>query len=249
MALLVDGSSPSVEELQRYEAGVTEMANTEGIDLGAKASIARDQIVTELTELLNRNGNTQGQSVMGRVVLTEPLRRWLVMGALAAVYGEGRLSQVSERYAGKWADFARLAKEAKQWLMRAGIGMTGAPLRRPGAPELTVIAGSLPAGSYFFRYAWAAVGDQESEASDLAVVTLSAPGGVRLTAGAPPAGAAGWNIFAGEVESELALQNSAPIAIGEPWELNSGGLAGGRAPSGGQTPDSYIRVPNILPRG
>ncbi|MDX1980368.1 MAG: hypothetical protein SFV51_08870 [Bryobacteraceae bacterium] len=249
MALLVDGSSPSVEELQRYEAGVIEMANTEGIDLGAKASIAREQIVTELIELLNRNSDGQGQSVMGRVVLTEPLRRWLVMGALAAVYGEGRLSQVSERYAGKWADFARLAGEAKQWLVRAGIGVAGAPLRRPGAPELTVLEGSAPAGSYFFRYTWAAVGGQESEAGDMAVVTLSAPGGVRLTPGAAPTGAVGWNVFAGEVESELAMQNGAPIAIDEPWEWNSGNLDAGRPPSGGQAPDSYVRVPNVLLRG
>lgn len=249
MALLADGSAPSMEEIQRYEAGIIEWANTEGIDLGAKATIARDQIVSELVELLDRNPGASGHGVTGRIVLTEPLRRWLVMGTLAAAYGDARLSQVSERYAAKWKDYRREASEAKQWLIRAGIGLASSPMPKPAAPLVETTAGSAAAGTYFFRYTWSGSNGQQSEPSDPGVATLAGSGGLRVSPGAPPPNATGWNIFAGYVESDLSLQNTIPLALGSAWEWQTGELADGPGPGAGQPPDSMVRVPNILPRG
>lgn len=250
MALLVDGSCPTLAELKRYEGAIAEVANTEGIDLGEKMLLAREEIVTELGKFLKEQGTfAGGDSGSSQVVLNEPLRRWLVLHSIASVYREARFGQVSDRYGAKWKEYSQLAYQAKHDLMSSGIGVAWNAISRPAKVQVSAVAGSVAAGTYFVRISWVGHAGAESEASDPVVYELQTAGGLRVTAGQPPAGATGWNVYAGQFESEVALQNAEPNATSAYWDWTAGALVAGRSPSPGQLADVSIRVFNSLLRG
>lgn len=250
MALLVDGSSPSIAELERYEGSIAAVANTEGIDLGAKVQLVRDEVTTETVKLLSEQGTlTDPGRSAAQIVLTEPLRRWLVLESIASVYREARFGQVADRYGAKWKEYAQLAYRAKRDLMSSGVGICWNSLRKPSRPDVSQVAGSMAAGTYFVRVSAVNAAGSESEASEPAAIVLASAGGLRVTLTGATDGASGWDVYAGVVESEMALQNTAPLTVGSYWEKTSGTLASGRAPSNGQSPDGFMRIFNGLARG
>lgn len=250
MALLVDGSSPAVTDLEKYEGSISGIANTEGIDLGTKMTLARDEIATELGRFLKEQGtfaSIEGGSSL--VVLTEPLRRWLTLQALTAFFREARLGQVSDRYAAKFQEYSQLAYQAKHDLMSSGIGVVWNPLRKPGQPTVSSVPGSLPAGTYFVRASWVGPAGAESESSDPVAFTLASAGGIRVSLDGGPSNAAGFNVYVGQLESEVTLQNATPALPGVPVDVAAATLANGKTPSAGQLPDVLVRVFNSLLRG
>ncbi len=250
MALLVDGSYPTVEELQRYEGAIADVANTERIDIGDKMSLARAEIGTELSRFLKeqRSFSSTG-GAESQVVLTEPLRRWLVLHSIAGVYREARFGQVSDRYGAKWKEYSQLAYQARHDLMSNGIGVVWTPIHRPGRPVTATIAGNLAAGTYFMRISWTGPDGVESEASEPVAHTLASTGGIRVMAAAAPTPAVGWRLYAGQLEAELTVQGDQSQLVDEPLDLTGELSTAGHAPSAGQLPDVLVRVFNSLLRG
>lgn len=251
MALLVDGSSPSLEELERYEGAITKVADTEGIDLGAKMQAARDEITTEVVKLVTERGACMDPSLWAtQIVLTEPLRRWLALESIAAVYREARFGQVADRYGAKWSDYSAMAYRAKRDLLSSGLGITGSPLRKPAKPGVAAIGGTVASGSYFVRISVVNSAGAESESSDPVAYTLASAGGLRVSLALSTYGTAtGWNVYLGQVESEMMLQNSTPLGLQASWDFSTGLPVAGRAPGNGQNPDNFIRIYNGLARG
>src|SRR5690242_20632984 len=121
MALLTDGDVSTIEDLKSYESAILELANTEGIDLTAKAKLASSEIAAELAPFLAREGHAADLARNG-VVVTPSLRLWHMVQTLCVVYRDAYHSQLNDRYKAKWNEYQRLAHRIRGLAFDTGIG-------------------------------------------------------------------------------------------------------------------------------
>jgi hypothetical protein len=248
MALWRDESTPTVQDLRLQESGLLEMAGIENVDLQDKIMAARTEIENELLLYLDENGG-DAKTDLGRAVVTSHLHQWLVFHTLSVIYRDAHFNQVSERYKGKWREYASLASEARRNVWVAGIGLVSRALYRPGAPHVAIISGAGAAGSYFVRASWVSASGEESEASVTVSLVKPNTGFIVVTVSGQPSAVTGWNVFVGNSEDSISRQNSSPISVAANWTEPTGGLVKGANPPTGQTPDTYIRKHHIIMRG
>ncbi|MBV6430875.1 MAG: hypothetical protein IANPNBLG_00995 [Bryobacteraceae bacterium] len=251
MALWKDGSTPKIADLTRYERGVIRVASVESIDLQDKIDLARREAGTCLKRFLESSAYaSNADSAMDRVVITEPLARWVTMLALSLAYREAHFSNLSERYQGKWEEYKVEAARIRDEFFLSGVGCVSNPLERPGIPVIEIVAGDGPADTYYAATAWVDSSGNESEASDISVAVLSQAGSsIEVFPGTPPPPAVAWNVYAGHSDTELKRQNSTPLGVANRWTVPAAGLADGPEPSTGQPPDHYVHGMNYLRRG
>lgn len=246
MALWIDGSMPSLADLQRYDSGLVAVASTEGIDVEEKIAGARAEISTALDAFLASEGSTVR---LDQIVATEALTRWAIAHSLALTYRDAHFHHLSERHKGNWKAYESEARTAMATLFQLGVGFTSAPLRRPAKPGVSTASGTQPAASYFVRISWVNALGGESEASDIQAFVQASPGGITVTPVGAPANATGFHVFAGNTADAQFQQNASPLALPGSWTLPGGGLTGGRAPGAGQPSEGYVRRSNRLNRG
>lgn len=250
MALWVDGSAPSLEDLQAYESGVYAMSSAEGIDLAEKIRLSQQEITTELEEFIADLGGAGGQKfTIEQVVITEPLRRWATLRALALAYRDAHYNQSSERYKGRWQEYSGQSNEARWQLWRAGVGVVRAPLRKAAPPLITAVSGNVPAGSYFVRICWVDGQGEMSEASEIKSWTLTATGGFEVSAPTAPVNISGWNVYVGSTADTIRKQNTVVLALTAKWAVTQAGFVQGEPAPTGQTADYLVRQANLLRRG
>jgi len=147
MALLLDDPGVGPEELAAHDGSLLETATAEGIDLGKKVLLARDEIALELTATLGQaTPPAAGRDPLAGVVVTPALRLWLVFRSLELVYREVCNRQVNDRYQGKWKEHRELAKWAARLLGEIGIGTVTDPIPQAPAVGVTRVAGGWRAG-------------------------------------------------------------------------------------------------------
>ncbi len=247
MALFSDGGISTISDLRAHETGILEAANSEGIDLGAKLALADQEIGAQLTRFLRRQGEQRAEA--GNVAVSAVLRQWHALHTLALTYRDLYYNQLNDRYRAKWTEYSRLAREASSLLFETGTGIVDSPIRKADAPEPGSTAGPLAAATCFARVAWVDARGQEGSPSD--AVAWSGAEGSKLTVRAvnAPEGAAGWNVYVGESDDAVQLQNDSPLAAGQVWEEPDTGLRSGRRPGEGQTPDRTVTLSRVLQRG
>jgi hypothetical protein len=249
MALLNDRLI-SIEDLCLLDSSVLEVASTEGIDLTVKLQSAVNDIRMHLTKFFSVRQNHATASVAAaRTVMTEPLKKWVTLHALALTYQDAQHNQMNERYEKKASQYARLAHEARLLLFASGVGQVVTPLPRAAAPILATIGGSAPQGVYYVQVNW--VGKTgEGAASEVltADVTANTTLGVEMSSEVP-AGVTGWNVFVGLSPTELLKQNASALAVGLQWILPASGLSAGLGPGTGQQPEFWVTDAHVLGRG
>ena len=246
MALLTDGMITSLADLQALDSAILETAKDEGVDLAAKSAVAEEELGLELAAFLLRmrgcgaDPAQAGTADVSRVVVTPPLKRWHALQTLAAVYGDVYNSQLNDRYLGKWKHFSQLARETADVLYELGVGIAGSPVPRATKPAL---AGSGPAaaGVYAVKVAWRSATAVQGAPSEAAMWDTANGSQVVVNPGAAPAGANGYDVYAGISEESLARQNASPVPAGQMWVMPPEGLVPGPPPGNGQTPDTWIR--------
>lgn len=249
MALLMDVPGVGPEELAAHDGSLLETAAAEGIDLGKKVLLARDEIALELTAMLRQaTPPPAGRDPLAGVVVTPALRLWLVFRSLELVYREICNRQVNDRYQGKWKEHRELAKWAARLLGEIGIGTVINPIAQARAVETTRVAGELASGVYYLRSAWTNADGDEGAAGPETAVEAEGGDGLLVTAGPPPAMAAGWNLYAGTDPSKLVLQNNSPVAATESYTVATL-VSGTRGPGEGQAPQQYHHVRGVMQRG
>lgn len=246
MALFTDGNASDVADLRAYDAAVTEVAAAEGVALQAKLELAMQEIGVELEEFLART--TQGQARLSQVVVTPALKQWHALRTLALVYGDIHNSHVNQRFERKWADYQMRARWAAETLFRIGLGLVSNPIPKAAAPVVRTLGGTLAPGTYVIKVAWVDGRGETGAASDPVVWTLGGEGALGVRVVDPPPAAAGFHVYAGSSERDLARQTEAPQELGTEWV--SGGDLGRRFPArAGQEPERYVRNDRILMRG
>jgi hypothetical protein len=238
MALFTDGPLGTVTDLMGYESAILEVAVTEQIDLTIKLGLAHEEIGIEMEAFLAGQATSVG---LGEIVATDPLVKWETFHALAMVYRDAYHRQLNDRYEPKWTEYQRLSQWAREALKQTGVGVTFDPVPRAAKPLLSVEAGANGPATYFARIAWLNAVGEEGDVSAIATLTTTAAGALVVTPVNPPAIATGWNVYVGYTVEEQTLQNDIPVGLAELWMEPVSGIRQGAAPTGGQTPDYYLR--------
>ena len=251
MALFTDGNPADIEYLRSYESGILDVAETEGIDLGAKLTLAAEEIGNTLLVFVTRQGSPdvqlrRRQVGLTAVVTTPALRRWHATRTLVLIYRDAFGMQLNERYANKVTEYTAVSKQAEEELFQIGIGLSTAPVEKAGQPN--VGSAVVNANTYFIRVSWVNGAGNEGVPSDATAGALSA--GATVTAPAVPnSRIAGWNIYAGISADTVTLQNFAPLAIGANWTFTGAIVAGGAPAGNGQIADYFLVDHHITLRG
>ena len=259
MALFIDGSVSSMEDLTAQDSQLLDVASIEGIDVTQKLALAQDELTLELNALLTRLSYVDQlfwlapQPNLGSVVVTPALKLWHTFRSLEMVYSDAYNSQLNDRYAGKRDQFHSSAKWAYEMLIQAGIGVASVPVPRAAIPEVTAAAAAapgtpLPDGTYYVTVAWVNAAGEDGACAVPATMATTGSSLRVQPAGAPPKTAAGWNVYVGIGPDSMALQNGSPVAIGQTW-LQPAALAAGRPPGPGQRPSYLKPVPRVIQRG
>ena len=253
MALFTDGSISTIGDLLGYESAILDVAKTEQIDLTRKLKLAEEEIHVDLQAFLSRQNDTGEFDPLleltavtpwwriNQVVVTEPLHKWHTFRALSLTYRDAYNRQLNDRYQGKWAEYETLVGWASGALFETGVGMVGDPVPRAAQPQITTASGTHAAATYFVSVTWIGHTGAESAPSELLSITVPANNGLIVTAITPPAGAIGWNVYAGYSGADLSLQNVAPLGASQPWIEPATGLTKGCAVGDGQHPETFLQ--------
>ncbi len=252
MALFTDGPISSIDDLAARDSQLLSVASVEGIDVTQKIKLAQDEIELEIKTLLKGASHgywCAGDPDLGPVVVTPALKMWHALRSLELVYGDAFNSQLNDRYAGKRDQFHEMAKGAYEKLVDTGLGIAACPVAQASAPTAATSSGvALPDGTYFVTTGWVNAQGEEGACAVPTTLTTSTCT-LAVKAGAPPANAAGWNVYVGWGPDELYRQNVAAIDPGATWLQPPVVGTSGAAPGTGQSPTYWKPVPRILQRG
>src|SRR5471030_3456545 len=150
MALFMDGSVSSMDDLTAQDSQLLDTASVENIDVTRKLALAQDELGLDLDTLLTRLSYTEqpfwytSPPKISTVVVTPPLKMWHTFRALEMVYADAYNSQLNDRYAGNRDQFHTRAQWAYGKLAEAGIGIASDPIPRAATPNVTTVSGALP---------------------------------------------------------------------------------------------------------
>lgn len=253
MALLTDGSVSTIGDLLGYESAILNVAKAEQIDLTRKLKLAEEEVMVDLEAFLARQNDTWEYDPLvniaavnpwwqiNQIVVTRPLHKWHTFRALCLTYRDAYSRQLNDRYQGKWTEYDQLSGWASGALFEMGVGVVGEPVPRATQPQVTTAAGAQAAATYYARVTWIGSSGAEGAPSEVLCITVPAGNGLIATTISPPAGATGWNVYAGGLANGLSRQNSAPMAVGQPWIEPAAGLINGNAMGNGQEPDTFLQ--------
>lgn len=261
MALFTDGPACTIDELMEEDSGLLETAQTVGINVTAKLRLAMSEVQSELETWLMRPTPVSGFGPIGspwirpvdigHVVVTRELARWEKMQALAMVYRDAYFSQLVDRYQGKWDEYAKLTRYARDQFVANGIGLVADPVPKaelPVAGSVAVVS-SQAGGTFYACVAWVNPAGQEGEASDAVSMVVPANNLLTVTATGAPAGVSGFYVYAGSALKSMTLQTETVLPAGATFTWVPGAVTSQQQPGRGQKPDYVRPLPRTMLRG
>ena len=258
MALFTDPDVVSLDDLLKFESSLVQVSSTHGIDVETKIRLAVDEIGDKILLCLlqaGAPGQWTGTTELGlsNVVLSSPLYRWICFNSLARVYAEAYNVQLNTRFQGKWTEYQQQGTQASNLVLASGIGVVTSPLAKPGLPVIAVSQGTISAPAVFVQVSWTGNHNQESAPSPVAGTVLNGAASIQITPSELrsdiPTNATGWNVYAASAQGNLTLQTDVPVALDQAWQMPASGIAIGRRPETGQSPELTISFSKRLQRG
>jgi hypothetical protein len=254
MALFVDGPAATIDDLIDQDAGLLGVAQTTGINVSTKLRLAQEEIRTQLEFWILKPRPTI-EVLWGpvlrieQVVVTETLKRWETMHALALVYRDAYFSLLADRYQAKWREYALQARNVSESFIASGMGLVSDPLRRPPPPVLSSITGPQSGGTFYASVAWVNAEGQEGAASVASSITIS--DGNLMTVGVvdAPGNAVGFRVYAGTALTSMFRQNDVTLPVNLTYTYIPGQIIQGVLPGLGQKPDFVRRLVRTQLRG
>ena len=254
MALFIDGPANSVDALTDEDSGLLDTAETCGINVSRKLRLAWEEIHSDLHLWLERP-----RPVMevvwaptlrtDQIIVSDPLRRWERMSALAHVYRDAYFSQLVDRYQAKWDEYTALTRGAREIFVATGLELTADPVRKAEPPLLGTTAGASAGGMLYASVAWVNASGQEGQASDASSITTAAGRFMTVSATGARNNATGFNVYAGSTPDSMTLQNAVPLSAGSAYTYVPGMVSGGRCPGHGQSAQFRRRLTRTILRG
>jgi len=259
MALFTDAGVVTINDLLQYEGTLVQVASDHDINVDTKIQLAMSGISDRVMLWLLNIGASDPQFLIRRliglstVVVTDPLRRWIVFESLGRIYAEAYNLQLNTRFQGKWNEYQRESKSAADYAFQSGIGIVFNPLPEPALPLVSVQTGSSSAAGLYVQTTWVDIKGCESAASPVNGLILPAGSSISVamaegSVGAPAA-AVGWNVYIGVDQSAATRQTTAPQQIGSTWQLPASGITSGSQVGPGQMPNFFVRTSKQILRG
>jgi hypothetical protein len=259
MALFTDAGVVTINDLLQYEGTLVQVASDHDINVETKIGLATSGISDRLMLWLLNIGGSDPQFLTRRliglstVVVTDPLRRWVVFESLSRIYAEAYNLQLNTRFQGKWTEYQQEAQLAADYAFQSGIGIVFNPLPEPGLPLVSIQTGTSGAAALYVQTTWVDSKGGESAPSPVNGLILAAGSSITVamaegSVGAPPA-AVGWNVYIGVDQGSATRQTSVPQQIGSTWELPASGITSGSVAGQGQMPNFFIRTSKQILRG
>jgi hypothetical protein len=259
MALFTDAGVVTFDDLLQYEGTLVQVASDHGINVETKIGLATIGISDRLLLWLLNIGASDPQFLTRRgiglstVVVTDPLRRWIVFESLSRVFAEAYNLQLNTRFQGKWTEYQQEAKSAADFAFQSGIGIVFNPLPEPALPLVSLQTGTSSAAALYVQTTW--VDSKGAESAPSPVNGLVIPAGSSISVAmaegsvdAPPA-AVGWNVYIGVDQGGATRQTATPQQIGSTWQLPASGVTSGSLAGQGQMPNFFIRTSKQILRG
>jgi len=254
MALFVDGPASTIGDLTDQDAGLLDIALTNGINVSTKLRLAVEEIRTDLHLWLLRPRPTL-ELIWGptlhieQIVVTPALKRWETMHALALVYRDAYFSQLVDRYQAKWQEYAKLARDASESFIAGGLGLVSDPVVQAGPPLLSATPGPQQGGTFYASVTWVNATNQEGTPSFASSITVSDGNLMTVAVSGAPKNAVGFNVYAGTLLTAMVRQNDVPLAVGATYLYVPGETKQGPLPGTGQTPDFIRPLARTMLRG
>ena len=190
---------------------------------------------------------------LSTVVITEPLRRWIVFESLSRIFAEAFNLQLNTRFQGKWKEYQNEAKSAAEFCFQSGIGIVFSALREPALPLVSVSnrfseSGCLVRANHVGGRQGCRERTESSKRTD-SYCWFQHFGRDGRRFSHAPAAAVGWNLYIAVDQSVPTRQTIVPSEIGSTWQLPAGGIVIGSALGQGQMPNFYIRTSKQILRG
>ena len=262
MALFTDGALTTLDQLAAQDTAVLSVASTEGIDVTAKLTLARNELGAELLAAASRSpfspsnpsiwwpGMILTSSLhLSTIVVTQPLQMWHTFHTLELVYRDAYYNQLNDRYLAKWNAYIDLSKWASGLLFQIGVGIAADPVAIAQTPQVHITSGISPAALYFVQVAWLNSRSEEGVPSAVTSASVPSQSSLEVIAINAPPNAIGWNVYAGPTVDNVTLQNTVTLDPAQPWTLPGTGLVTGRPPGNGQPPSYFRPLPRYLQRG
>ncbi len=259
MALFTDGPACTIHDLTDEDSGLLQTAESVGINVTAKLRLAMSEVQSELEAWLLRPQPAMGvvgspwllPPGIGQVVVTPELARWEKMQALAMVYRDAYFSQLVDRYQGKWDEYAKLTRYARDQFVANGIGLVGDPMPRAELPVLGSASTSTTqaGGAFYAAVAWVNVAGQEGAASEAGSIRIPANNLMTVMASGAPANAVGFNVYAGTALGMMTRQNQVALPAGATFTWIPGAFTSSITAGNGQKPDYTRPLPRTMLRG
>ena len=255
MALFMDGSISTMEDLVAQESTILDLASTEGIDLTRKLALAQEEVGIDLAVAMLRRGTIDRtaystvQAVLCSVTVSSPLRLWHTFHTLEMAFRDAYYNQLNDRYKEKWNEYKRLSRWAYDRLVELGVGMVGDPIARAEAPSVSLVPGNQPAATYCVTATWINKSGQEGSAAQIQAISAPVGNVLVISPVNAPANATAWNVYVGYSAETMALQNATPLGRQAAWVQPETGIVTGRGPGNGQAPNSTCLMPQVFQRG
>ncbi len=257
MALFVDGPVSTAGDLAQVDGGLLDAAASHSINVTSKLELAHDSLASDIQLWLDRFRSPDRLFVAGsvtgyrleQVVVSDSIRHWERMQALALVYRDAWFADLAERYRVRWDEYAKQSRDAYERFVASGLALVGDPLKKAAPPALTTFAGPQRGGSFYAAVAWINAAGQEGAASEIS--SLDVPDGqiMVVTAGAAPTNATGYNVYVGTTLGTLTQRNDIPLPVTSSFTYIPGNAASTRQPGNGQAPDFIRPLRRTLLRG
>jgi hypothetical protein len=259
MALFTDAGVVTLNDLLQYEGTLVQVASDHDINVDTKIQLAMSGIGDRLMLWLLNIGASDPQFVARRmlglstVVVTDPLRRWIVFESLSRIYGEAYNLQLNTRFQGKLTEYQQEARSAADYAFQSGIGIVFNALPEPAMPLVSVQTGTSSAAALYVQTTWVDVKGCESAPSAVNGLILVADSSITVAmaegSANAPAAAIGWNVYVGVDQSSATRQTLTPQQIGSTWQLPASGIISGNLAGNGQMPNFFIRTSKQILRG
>jgi hypothetical protein len=177
------------------------------------------------------------------------MKRWHALHTLEIVYRDAFNNQLNDRYQAKLNEYRELSRSARANALLFGIGLVQDPVPKAQQPSLSLTPAASVGGTVYVQISWASGMGKEGAPSDVTAFTVPASNGLTVTPSAPPAVAAGYNVYAGASASGLSLQNGSLIAANQSFVLPATLSTSGNPPGTGQPADVYITGGPLMRRG
>jgi hypothetical protein len=254
MALFIDGPANSVDALTDEDSGLLDTAETCGINVSRKLRLAWEEIHSDLYLWLERPRPAL-EAVwapilrVDQIIVSDPLRRWERMSALAHVYRDAYFSQLVDRYQAKWDEYTALTRDAREIFIAMGLDLAGDPIRKAEPPLLGAAPGAGAGGMFYASVAWVNAAGQEGQASDASSIAAAAGRYMTVSATGAPGNATAFNVYAGSTPDSMTLQNASALSPGSTYTYVPGMVGGGRGPGRGQSPQFRRQLTRTILRG